>query len=47
MITYNVYNNGYNNPMYNVYKTMGIQYTCQNMVIVNIPVEKKVKLNVK
>ena len=32
MITYHGYNNGHNNPMYNVYKNGGVHYTRQNMV---------------
>ena len=32
MITYHGYNNGHNNPMYNVYKNGGAHYTRQNMV---------------
>ena len=34
MITYHGYNNGYNNPLYNVHKSTGVRYTQQNMVIV-------------
>ena len=32
MITYYGYNNGYNNPVYNVHKNVGAYYTRQNMV---------------
>ena len=33
MITYHGYNNGHNNPMYNVHKHVGEHYTQQNMAI--------------
>ena len=32
MIKYYGYNNGHNNPTYNVHKTVGVHYTWQNMV---------------
>ena len=32
MITYHEYNNGYNNPVYNAHKNLGVHYTWQNTV---------------
>ena len=32
MITYHGYNNGCNNPMFNVHKNVGAHYTWRNMV---------------
>ena len=32
MITYHGYNNGYNNPMYNVHQNMDVHYKWQNTV---------------
>ena len=32
MITYHGYNDGYNNPVYNMHKTVGVRYTWEHMI---------------